>query len=240
VPEEIQAGDWVPRPDPTTLTTAQLMREMSSLRELLEVKLDGEAQALKVRLDGMDIATRLLSETVNRTPTQIQVEISHVRELIQEKLGSLGGQAEEKFRSIEQQFEERDVRTNQAATASAQALAAALQAAKEAVFEQAQAAAKAAEKTELSFTKQIDQIQLQIKTIGDGFSDRIAELKERIDRGEGGQQGAAAMHTETRENRTLANSSMTVLLQAFIGLIAIAAIIVSIVVHVHLSFPNAL
>jgi len=182
-----ERGDWRPVPDPTTLTTEQLRRELSGLREILTA-----------RLDGMDRATTLLDETVNRTPTIIQTEISHVRELMTEKLGSLGGQAEEKFSNIQQQFSERDVRTEQAATASASALAAALQAAKEAVFEQAQAAAKAAEKTELSFTKQIDQIQLQIKTIGDGFSDRIAELKERIDRGEGSTTGAETSRSDQR------------------------------------------
>ena len=178
---------WVPVPDPTSLTTEQLRREVSALREILTA-----------RLDGMDRATALLSETVNRTPTQIQTEISHVRELMTEKLTSLGGEAEEKFSSIALQFDERDVRTTQAATASAQALAAALQAAKEAVFEQAQAAAKAAEKTELSFTKQIDQIQLQITTVAEGFGDRIGELKERIDRGEGADKGVAGFRTERR------------------------------------------
>jgi primosomal protein N' len=171
------------------LTTEELRRDVSALREILQA-----------RLDGMDRATELLSETVNRTPTQIQTEISHVRELIQEKLSSLGGQAEEKFKSIELQFVERDVRTNQAATASAQALAAALQAAKEAVFEQAQAAAKAADKTELSFTKQIDLLLAQIKALGDTFGDRLAELKERIDRGEGSTSGAAVHRTEQRLN----------------------------------------
>lgn len=170
--------DWRPVPDPTLLTTQQLLRELAALRELVFT-----------RLDGMDKATSLLSETVNRTPTVIQTEIKHVRELL-----------EERFAGIDKQFHERDVRTEQAATASASALAAALQAAKEAVFEQAQAAAKAAEKTELSFTKQIDQIQLQIKTIGDGFSDRIAELKERIDRGEGQASGSDSAGAVTRVN----------------------------------------
>jgi len=180
-------GDWRPVPDPTALTTEQLRRELSGLREILTA-----------RLDGMDRATELLSATVNRTPTQIQTEISHVRELMQEKLGSLGGQAEEKFESIKLQFSERDVRTTQAATASAQALAAALQAAKEAVFEQAQAAAKAAEKTELSFSKQIDQIQLQITTVAEGLGDKIDDLKGRIDRGEGTTTGSASARTEQR------------------------------------------
>jgi hypothetical protein len=171
------------------LTTEELRRDVSALREILQA-----------RLDGMDRATTVLSDTVTRTPTVIQSEIAHVRELMIEKFSRADAQFTEKFRSVEQQFQERDVRTEQAATASASALAAALQAAKEAVFEQAQAAAKAAEKTETSFTKQIDQIQIQIKTSGDASNDRIAELKERIDRGEGSQTGATGQRQETRLN----------------------------------------
>ena len=247
-----------PVPDPTALTTAQLLRELGSLREIFET-----------RLAGMDKAASVLAETVNRTPTAIQTAVTGIRDVYDERFVSvmrlieehdkgvshrfaerdvrmeqtaaaresalsaalqaakeavaeqvavaaratdkseaafrteitgLRGIYDQRFASIEQQFSERDVRTDQAATASASALAAALQAAKEAVFEQAQAAAKAAEKTELSFTKQIDQIQLQIKTIGDGFSDRIGELKERIDRGEGSATGASGQRTETRLN----------------------------------------
>jgi hypothetical protein len=204
-------GELLPRPDPSRLTTDQLRRELSALREILQA-----------RLDGMDAATKLLSETVNRTPTVIQTEISHLRELMNEKLGSLGGQAEEKFASIGLQFAERDIRTQQASTASSQALAAALQAAKEAVFEQAQAAAKAAEKTELSFTKQIDQIGLRIDTVIKGYDDRLTELKERIDRGEGQSAGASGERTEQR----LAIGSVVAVIGAIIGA---AAIIVTII-----------
>jgi hypothetical protein len=142
---------------------------------------------------------------------------------MQEKLGSLGGSAEEKFKSIELQFAERDVRTSQAAISADNALKAALQAAKEAVFEQAQAAAKAAEKTELSFTKQIDQIQLQIKTIGDGFGDRLAELKERIDRGEGTSTGI----TDARTERRLDNASVV----SFLGLLVAIGVALFAVIH---------
>lgn len=174
-------------PGPPYLTTEELRRDVSALREILQA-----------RLDGMDRATVVLSETVNRTPTAIQTAISNLRELTEEKLGSLSGQYDEKFRSIQQQFSERDVRGEQAATASASALAAALQAAKEAVFEQAQAAAKAADKTETSTAKQIDLLLAQIKAQGETFSDRLAELKERIDRGEGSTTGAAVFRTERR------------------------------------------
>jgi len=223
-------SDWRPVPDPTTLTTEQLRRELSALREILSA-----------RLDGMDRATTLLDETVNRIPTALQTEITHVRELVDERFRTADrrfAEADlryqqrfderdlrftEEFRGIGLQFAERDVRTTQAATASAQALAAALQAAKEAVFEQAQAAAKAAEKTELSFTKQIDQIQLQIKTIGDGFSDRIAELKERIDRGEGAAGGAAGTRTERRLDTGQLLTVMSLVIGALLVAVALYA-----------------
>jgi chromosome segregation ATPase len=194
-------GDWRPVPDPTALTTQQLRRELSGLREVLTA-----------RLDGMDRATELLSETVNRTPTVIQTEISHLRELM-----------DEQFKSIALQFSERDVRTNQAATASAQALAAALQAAKEAVFEQAQAAAKAADKTETSTSKQIDLLLSQIKAQGETFSDRLAELKERIDRGEGSSTGASDYRNERRLD--------TGQLVQFIGLLVAVGVALFAVVH---------
>ena len=197
-------------PGPAYLTTEELRRDVSALREILQA-----------RLDGMDRATVVLSDSVNRTPTIIQTEISHVRELMTEKLSRADSQFTEKFRSVEQQFSERDVRTNQAATASAQALAAALQAAKEAVFEQAQAAAKAAEKTETSTGKQIDLLLSQIKAQGETFGDRLAELKERIDRGEGANTGATDTRTESRLNIGQVLTVISVL-AAVIGLLIVA------------------
>ncbi|HXJ26379.1 MAG TPA: hypothetical protein VNH17_11790 [Streptosporangiaceae bacterium] len=162
-----EGGDWRPVPDPTLLTTAQLLRELGALRELIEA-----------RLNGMDRATALLSETVNRTPTVIQTEISHVRELIDERFGG-----------IDKQFAERDVRTEQAAKASKEALDAALLSAKELVSQQNDSNTTKAEKTEQNFTKQID-----------NALDRISEIKERLDRGEGSTSGAAGIRTDQRLN----------------------------------------
>jgi hypothetical protein len=200
-----EKSDWKPVPDPTTLTTEQLRRELSALREILTA-----------RLDGMDKATEVLDQTVNRTPTVIQSAVAAFQAVIDERFKSTNQQLEglrgiydERFDSVQQQFRERDVRTDQAATASASALAAALQAAKEAVFEQAQAAAKAAEKTELSFTKQIDQIGLQISTVAKGFDDRIGELKERIDRSEGSNAGTAAQLIGQRADAGLAQTTLS-------------------------------
>jgi hypothetical protein len=110
---------------------------------------------------------------------------------------------EERFKSVDLRFTERDVRTEQAATAGASALAAALQAAKELVGAQGEASAAAAVKSETAFTKQIDQITALIQT-GNAASDaRITELKERIDRGEGSASGSKESRTDARASTSV-------------------------------------
>ena len=193
-------GDWLPRPDPTALTTAQLLRELSSLREVLDT-----------RLDAMDKATALLADTVNRTPTEIEKQISRLREL-----------TDERFSSIDKQFAERDVRTEQAAKASKEALDAALLAAKELVSQQNEANSQAADKAEQSTIKQIDQIGIRIDTMQKALDDRLTELKERIDRGEGSASGSASSRAEKRLDT---GQLLTVLLV----IIAAAAVVVAIV-----------
>jgi hypothetical protein len=201
------AGTLVPRPDPTRLTTEQLLRELASLREIFET-----------RLDGMDKAATVLSETVNRTPTAIQTAISNVREVY-----------DERFAGIALQFTERDVRTEQAAKGGKEALDAALLAAKELVAQQNEANRGEAAKTEQNFTKQID-----------AQAARIDELKERIDRGEGQSSGSAATVADRRadakyeqsvqsDRATQLRATLGIVIAAFSAVVATAAIIVLIV-----------
>jgi len=189
-----RAGDWRPVPDPTVLTTAQLLREQAALRELIET-----------RLDGMDTATMLLSETVNRTPTIIQTEIAHVRELMAGELSRMTQISEERLKGIELQFTERDVRTEQAAKAGKDALDAALKSQKELVAQQNEANRAEAAKTESNFAKLIE-----------AQSARTDELKERIDRGEGSTAGAAGTRTEQRLNLNTVIAAVALLLSAVI------------------------
>jgi hypothetical protein len=185
-------------PGPPYLTTEELRRDVSALREILQA-----------RLDGMDRATVVLSETVNRTPTAIQVAIANLQAL-----------HDEKFKAIAQQFVERDTRTDQAAKASKEALDAALLAAKELVSQQNEANAQAADKAEQSTIKQIDQIGIRIDTTQKGLEDRLTELKERVDRGEGSIVGASGQKSESRLN---------------VGtLIAVVGLVVSILVFIIL------
>ena len=48
--------DRLPRPDPTRLTTDQLIREIGALKSTLEAKFDGRIDVLKTRMDGNDTA----------------------------------------------------------------------------------------------------------------------------------------------------------------------------------------
>lgn len=225
-----QQRDLIPRPDPTLLTTQQLRRELDNATAEIRREIEGTRLLLATQIENEvrrnDERHATLIVAVDQRFAGVQSLLVLAREREQDRISHLRQLHEERFAGIALQFAERDVRTEQAATASASALAAALQAAKEAVFEQAQAAAKAAEKTELSFTKQIDQIQLQIKTIGDGFSDRIAELKERIDRGEGSDSGAAHQATEHRADRAGLSQAVILAIMAISVIVSIVSVVI--------------
>jgi hypothetical protein len=178
--------DSRPVPDPTALTTVQLLRELGSLRDLLTARLDAKQEAFELR-------------------------IANVEAVMEERIASV-------FRM----FDERDVRTAQASAAADQALNAALQAAKELVTAQGEASAAAAVKTETSFTKQIDQIGTIIQTQAIAFGDRLTEIKERIDRGEG--QGAG--RSEFRTERRLDMGSLLQALATAVAVISLVAVLI--------------
>lgn len=181
---DVMNGQSRPDPDPTVMTTEQLDRTVNGLHEWVE----GQLSIRDERLHAIDRATDLRMDALPNISSEIDAKVKHLQELFNER-----------FSSVNQQFVERDVRSDQQAAASAQALAAALQAAKELVGAQGEASAAAAVKSETSFTKQIDQIGTIIQTLEKALDARITELKERIDRGEGSDKGFKEAHIEQRE-----------------------------------------
>jgi len=158
-----------PVPDPTILTTQQLVREIAASREIVEAKYD-------TRLAAMDTATELNKQATDRIPT-----------LICEKVAALEKLHNEKFASIEKQFVERDTRITDISVLNQKALDAALQAQKE-----------SAGKTELSFTKQISDLTAQFQTQNKALDERLNDLKGRLDRGEGVTGGQKEQKTESK------------------------------------------
>jgi len=148
------------RPDPTALTTQQLLRENFWLRELLET-----------RIDGMDKALQLLQAFADRTPTtnDVQHEVDALREVVFQRL-----------EGIRTQIAERDTTTEKASKDVKSAVDAAFAAAKEAVSEQNKSNALSISKSEAGVTKQIDSIIELIRTTAKGVDDKISDIKERI------------------------------------------------------------
>ncbi len=179
----------VPIPDPSLLTTQQLIRENLWLREVLETRLEGMDSAAilrqsntNARFEAYDKAIKLLQDISDKFPYRID-----------EKIHSLKEVHEEKFSSIQVQFRERDVRTEQSSKDSKVAVDAALQAAKEAVGEQNKSSALAIAKSEASTTKQIDQQGLLIQSTAKASDEKIDDIKERLTRIEGGGKGMRDM-----------------------------------------------
>jgi hypothetical protein len=234
-------------PDPTTLTTDQLRRELAALRELLEARLGGMDRATELAA-AASLSSRIeVGHTRDRLREEIDGTARQLRELLEARfdgmdraielhaeiidklpadrdqaISHLAGLHDEKFSSIAKQFAERDIRTDQATEAAKQALDAALLAQKELVAQQNEANAVAAAKAETSFTKQIDQMGTIIQTLEKALDARITELKERIDRGEGSAAGATVQRTEQR-------LTIGAVMAVIAGVVGVAAIIVTIV-----------
>lgn len=256
------SGWRVPVPDPTALTATavsqakdDLRRELSADRELLaerilrtetilrdlDVRLKGDItdnvnslEALLVqRIAGLEQIMHMLDGVLKNGP----VERDALRERLQTDIATAVQNLEhlhdEKFAAIQQQFFERDTRSDQEKKASKEALDAALLAQKESVAQQNDANTTAATKSETSFTKQIDQIGTLIATLEKSLTDRITELKERIDRGEGQGQGQQASTDTGRYEATFEQQAriaqMTQTRALVSQVIAALAILVSVV-----------
>jgi chaperonin cofactor prefoldin len=177
--ESKQMEGRVPVPDPTILTTQQLLREIATSREVVEIHVNGVRETIETRIGAMDKAIVLLQTATEKFPHQVEAAVRQLQSL-----------HEEKFRSIAQQFVERDTRAEQTSRDSKVAVDAALQAAKEAVGEQNKSNALAIAKSEATFTKQIDQIGVIIGGMQKGLDDKIDDIKARLQAIESQKKGS--------------------------------------------------
>lgn len=250
----------VPVPDPTKLTSEavgvakeDLRRDLATQRELLSERIsrlekiiadldqrfsneigrriDASYSLLAQRDDSIVSELKTLSTFAGdsaevhdalrqRLQTDIAIAVRNLKEL-----------HEEKFAGIQQQFTERDIRADQDKRASKDALDAALLAQKEAVAQQNDANTTAATKTETNFTKQIDLVGTQITALDKSLSDRLGELKERIDRGEGSTAGSVEQRAEHRLDRTEGISSVVAVVMSISVIISIISVILVVVLH---------
>ncbi len=194
--------DRVPSPDPTVLTTQGLLQAIAALREILEARMDGQQALAEQRVVSVDTAVKLLQGLVAQQPALVDAKLENLRIL-----------HEEKFKSIQTQFLERDVRAEGSAKDQKVAVDAALQAAKEAVGEQNKSSALAINKSETATNKQIEQMGLLITTATKGIDDKISDLKDRLTAIESGTLGGHKVKDDSRATIAIVVAALVALFE---------------------------
>jgi hypothetical protein len=191
-------------------------KQVHALRELLES-----------RIDGMDEATKLLALNVREVPSDIDKAARALREVLRGEIRNVQDVAQEKFRAIEGTF-----------ASNALALTAALAAQKEAAAEQNKSNTLAITKSEQATKETIASNAQQTATSLKSLADRLDDLKERVDRGEGSQSGqrqAAGVNqydaTFDQTARIAAASQQHLSISQVIAAIALLATIVSVILY---------
>lgn len=148
----------LPSPDPTILTTQALQREIEALKERFNDKSDLVRQVAEERMECLEHEIKLLRDIVESAPARRDQALNQMQELI-----------DEKFHAINARFAERDIRATAMHQANKEAINAALTTVKETM-----------NKSELAFTKQVDQIMTLIYSAQKGSDGKIDDLKERL------------------------------------------------------------
>jgi hypothetical protein len=79
----------VPIPDPTRLTTEQLLRELASVRAILEAKSAGLVELFNARLIATDLHISQLWSVQDLVPRQITEKVDALRCLHEERFGHI-------------------------------------------------------------------------------------------------------------------------------------------------------
>jgi hypothetical protein len=169
-----QSGERPPVPDPTLLTTQQLLRELLNLRELMQTKIDGNHSALLARFEGMDKAIELIQRSADKVPSEVDLKVTNLQSL-----------ANKDFINIAQQFSDRDRHADQLAALYRQAVDAALTAQKETAAKAEEGFTKLIDKLTELVSSQTDSLGKEFRALISGQDVKIDAVKERFAVGEG-------------------------------------------------------
>jgi len=194
------SGGLVPVPDPTTLTTDALRREIGALREALEAKIGGQEtvfSAARLVFDQqrvtIDHATTALRELVFSEISKLKTSTDENFKRIETQMNDRLSVISEVFRKVDVQFIERDKQATQLALSNSTAIAAAMQAAEKAVGAQNISNSTAIAKSESATTESLKQLRELFISELKGIRDQVGDIKTRQDKGEGAKVGGGAV-----------------------------------------------
>ena len=203
--------------EPPLAPTAMVLRIVAAERDYV----DGRVEVVTERLNGMDTASKLLSDTVNRTPTEITRSVSHLQSVM-----------DERFTSIGTQFKERDTRAERESRDNKVAVDAAFAAQKEAASEQNKGNNLAIDKSEKATAETIKTNQELAKSEINGLrkagedqkvrqTEVDDDIKKRLGAVEAALVGLAAAKQNATDTRVEARASIGQVV-AVVGIFAAA------------------
>jgi chromosome segregation ATPase len=178
--------------DPSVRSSEAIRTAVNAERDYV----NGQVSILQARLNGMDEATKVLHETVTRTPTDIQQAVGHLKELHNER-----------FESVATQFKERDTRSERESRDNKVAVDAAFAAQKEAASEQNKsntlAISKSEEATKETLATLAELFRTEIAALAarnDDLKDRLVTLDLKINTIQSVKQGEGEQRATTTGN----------------------------------------
>lgn len=195
--------DSRPVPDPTALTADLVDKAVKGLREILET-----------RMNGVDREIIELQTSVRLRPHEIEVQITHLKDL-----------HDEKFKGIETRISERDDLRKQAATDAKVGIDAALASAEKLVKASNDSFALSVDKSERATNELLKQQAENQKNTSIALDDKIVGLKERLDRIEGAAVGAISAKTDIGAAATGHRGDNTFMLSLFVAGISLAGLV---------------
>lgn len=229
--DEIQRGIAVAHADLVRVPT-EIQQKLAAVQALLDVRFQyfeekfagadeaslARFEGVRTRFEAMDKAIRLLQDISDKFPDRIDEKILALRDVLEQKVITLGETSAEKFLGVQKQFDERDVRTDTSRVSDKTAVDAALAAQEKSFSKQGETFSEATAKSEESFTKQIDQMGALHRTAIEGLQAQFNDLKDRFNRGEGRSEGT---DTSTTSRRAV-SSQMIAFVAMMIGLAGLA------------------
>jgi hypothetical protein len=194
-----------PTPDPTILTTEQLLREIDRLEKLMFAQVGGLKDLIEEKLSSVDSQFELWDNGRVEQSTATKC-------LINEKVQGLSAILDEKLISVRTQFDLIERQRVEQKKDTKDAVDAALAAAKEAVKEQTTASDRSITKSETATSEQLKQLSATFGTATAGLGDVIADVKERVGKIESMKLGALETRDDSRGSIALLVAGGSVLL----------------------------
>ncbi len=191
--------DWIPRPDPTILTTEQLHREIGAL----EARMNAEVEALKTLLEA---SIRSMEEILDARTEILDTKVEAHEALDVNRFDRIDA----RFNTVEKHRMEQKDDTNLRLDYTIATL-------KERADEHFKSNRAVIEKTEQAFTDSLSKQAETFRTTNDANLGRIDDLKERIAKVESVGEGASAQRQEGRQQI----SSTTAIIGTVIAVIGI-------------------